>query len=159
MKLVLTFTSRFSPRGSFILISIHGEMESIHMNTCFAKADVNSIGPFQSPSQGLKAFLLAAQWQVPLLFVKKAKLAEITTYCHSLSLAVVRCHSLPFIVPLVAARCHSLSFVVTHCHSLPLDLSHICLFINSLLQQRYFKVVCRYFKVMFYKCLLCKISK
>ena len=60
MKLVLAFSLRFSPRGSFILISIHGEMGSIHMNTCFAKSDINSIGPFQSPSQDLKAFLLAA---------------------------------------------------------------------------------------------------
>ena len=61
MNLVLTFSLRFSPRGSFILINIHGEyMGSIHFNTCWAKSVINSIGPFQSPTQGLKPFFLAA---------------------------------------------------------------------------------------------------
>ena len=52
------------------------------------------------------------------------------TYCYLfwfvLSLAVIRCHSLPFFVtrchslavPLVVTRCHSLSLVVIRCHSL-----------------------------------------
>ena len=45
---------------------------------------------------------------------KKRKLAEITTYCHSLSPVITRC----------TTRCHSLSLVVIRCHSLyhPLSL-------------------------------------
>ena len=46
--------------------------------------------------------------------------------CHSLSLVVplvairctTRCHSLSHVVPLVVTRCHSLSLVVIRCHSL-----------------------------------------
>ena len=34
--------------------------------------------------------------------------------CRSLSFVVIRCHSLPLVVPLVVIRC------TTHCHSLPL---------------------------------------
>ena len=48
-----------------------------------------------------------------------------TTRCHSLSLVVIRCHSLY----------HSLSFAVTRCttrcHSLSLDEPLVCLFINN----------------------------
>ena len=48
------------------------------------------------------------------------------TRCHSLSLFVICCHSLSFVVPLVVSRCHSLSLVgplvvtrfTTCCHSL-----------------------------------------
>ena len=82
-----------------------------------------------------------------------------TTWCYSLSLIVIccnslsfvvtrcttRCHSLSFVVPLIVIRCHSLSFVVTRCHSLyhslPLvvircyslsrDVPLVCLFIND----------------------------
>ena len=39
------------------------------------------------------------------------------TRCHSLSFAVIRCHSLSLDVPLVVIRCHSLSLVVTRCTS------------------------------------------
>ena len=68
---------------------------------------------------------------------------------HSLSLFVIRCHSLLFVVtryhslyyslslvvPLVVTRCttrcHFLSFVVTRCHSLSLYVPLACLFIND----------------------------
>ena len=61
------------------------------------------------------------------------------TRCHSLSLIVIRCHSLyhslSLVVPLAVIRCHSLSFVVTRCttrcHSLSLDVLLDCLFIND----------------------------
>ena len=45
------------------------------------------------------------------------------TYFHSLSLAVICCHSLSFF----ATRCHllySLSFIVTRCHSLSFAITH-----------------------------------
>ena len=58
---------------------------------------------------------------------------------HSLSLVVIRCHSLyhslSFVVTRCTTRCHSLSFVVTRCttrcHSLSLDVQLVCLFIND----------------------------
>ena len=43
------------------------------------------------------------------------------TRCHSLSFAVIRCHSLY----------HSSSFVVILCHWLSLDVPLVCLFIND----------------------------
>ena len=83
------------------------------------------------------------------LIWEKEKLAEMVTRCHSLSLFVICCHSLSFVVPLVVTRCHSLSLVVplvvirchslsfvvtrctTRCHSLSLDVLLVCLFIND----------------------------
>ena len=54
---------------------------------------------------------------------------------HSLSLAVIHCHFLSLVVPLVAIRCHSLyqslSLLVIHCHSLSLSVPLVCLFIND----------------------------
>ena len=35
---------------------------------------------------------------------------------HSLSLIIIRCHSLSLVVPLAVTRCHSLSFVFICCH-------------------------------------------
>ena len=55
------------------------------------------------------------------------------TYFHSLSLAVICCHSLSFF----ATRCHllySLSFIVTRCHSLSFVVPLVCLFTNGRLQ-------------------------
>ena len=50
--------------------------------------------------------------------------ARCTTRCHSLSLVVIRCHSLYHSLSFVVTRCHSLSFVVplavTRSHSLSL---------------------------------------
>ena len=67
---------------------------------------------FKGPIQCLKSSSQGAQWQAPVLFEKKEKLAEMITRCHSLddslSLIVIYCHSLY----------HSLSFIVTRCHSL-----------------------------------------
>ena len=80
---------------------------------------------FKGPLQGLKSSPQGAQWQAPLLFEKKEKLAGMvtrcTTRCHSLSLVVILCHSLS----LVVIRCHSLY------HSLSLDVPLVCLFIND----------------------------
>ena len=65
-----------------------------------------------------------------ILSRKKRKLAEITTHCHSFSLAVIRCYSL--YRPLY----YSVSLVVplffTRCHTLSLDVSLVCFFINDL---------------------------
>ena len=85
---------------------------------------LTSIVSLQGHLQCLKS-LQGAQWQVPLLFEKKGKLAKMTICCHSLSffvtycrhfllLVVTRCYSLS----LVVIRCHSLSLVVICCHSL-----------------------------------------
>ena len=44
------------------------------------------------------------------------------TLCHSLSLVIIYCHSMPFVVALVIIRCHSFPFLftccTTHCHLL-----------------------------------------
>ena len=54
------------------------------------------------------------------LIRKKAKLAEITTGCYSLSLVVTRCttrcHSLLFVVTCCTTRCQFLSLVITRYH-------------------------------------------
>ena len=56
-----------------------------------------------------------------LSYLKKRKISR---NGHSLSLVVIRCHSLYHSLSLVVIRCHSLyhslSFVVTRCHSLSL---------------------------------------
>ena len=86
---------------------------------------LNSIIPLHCLPQGLKSFLQIAQRQVPFLFGKKGKLAEMTTLCHSVLFVVTRCLSLSLVVPLLVTSCttfcrslyHSLSFVVTRCHS------------------------------------------
>ena len=56
----------------------------------------------------------------------------VVTCCHLLSLF---CHSLSPVVPLVVIRCHSLSLVVllvvNRCHSLSLDVLLVCLFISD----------------------------
>ena len=70
---------------------------------------------FKGPLQGLKSSPQGAQWQAPLLFEKKEKLAEMVTRC--------------------TTRCHSFSLVVIRCHlmyqSLSLDVPLVCLFIND----------------------------
>ena len=60
----------------------------------------------------------------------------VITRCHSLSFVVpLFCHSLATVVPFVVTRCHSLLLVVTlctiRCHSLSIDLPLVCLFIND----------------------------
>ena len=78
------------------------------------------------------------------LITRCRSLSLIVIFCYSLSFvifSVIRCHSLLFVVtvPLVvtpyATRHHLLSFVVTccttRCHSLSLDVSLVCLFIND----------------------------
>ena len=59
----------------------------------------------------------------------------VVTRYHSLSLILIRCHSLYYSLSLVAirctTRCHSLSLVVTRCHSLSLDVPLVCVFIND----------------------------
>ena len=48
-------------------------------------------------------------------------LAVTVTYCHLLSLTIIRCHSLTVVVPLIVifvTRCYSLPLVVTRCHSM-----------------------------------------
>ena len=93
---------------------------------------LTSIVSLQGHLQCLKS-LQGAQWQVPLLFEKKGKLAKMTICCHSLSffvtycrhfllLVVTSCHSLSaffircYLLSLVVIRCHLSSFVVTRCH-------------------------------------------
>ena len=70
----------------------------------------------------LKEFSLRCLVVASSLIWKKEKLAEMVTRCHSLSLVLICCHSLSFVIPLVVTRCHSLSSVVTcyttRCHSL-----------------------------------------
>ena len=86
------------------------------------------------------AILHSLKCTVPLSFVR------CTTCCHLLSLIVIGCNSLPFVVTRCTTRCHSLSLVVTRCtthchslslvftrcHSLSLDVPLVCFFINDL---------------------------
>ena len=85
----------------------------------------NSIGLLQRSSSTFKEFSSECLVEASSLIWKKEKLAETVTRCHSLY------HSLS----LVLIRCHSLSFVVTRCttrfHSLSLDVLLVCLFIND----------------------------
>ena len=104
----------------------------------------------QDPLQCLKT-LQSAQWQVSLLFEKKGKLAKMATRCHShslslvvtrhsLSLVVIYCHSLPFVVTRCLSLYHSLSFVVTRttrCHLFSLDF-----FTRLLFYKRFAFVLC-----------------
>ena len=68
-----------------------------------------------------KEFSLGCLMVVSSHIIKKGKLAEMDTRCHSLY------YSLSLVVPLVVTRCitrcHSLSFIVTRCHSLYYSLS------------------------------------
>ena len=59
---------------------------------------------------------------------KKGKSVKMTTRCHSLSLVVICCHSLSFVV----TRCHLLSLVVIPCHSLSFVVTR-CLLLYHLL--------------------------
>ena len=63
-------------------------------------------------------------------FILKRKITMfyLLSFAVVVSLAVIRCHSLLFVV----TGCHSLSLVVTRCHSLSLDVPVACLFINDL---------------------------
>ena len=90
-----------------------------------------------------------------LSYSKKGKLAKMMAHCHSFSLVVARCLSLPLVAPLAVTRCHllyhSLPFVdtyfhalspavplvVTRCHQLSLNVPLVCLFINNLSQAQY----------------------
>ena len=60
---------------------------------------------------------------------KKRKLIDTVTHCHSMSLVVIRWHSLSLTASLVVTRC------ATRCtnryHSLSLDVSFVCHFIND----------------------------
>ena len=53
------------------------------------------------------------------------------TCCHSLSFIVICCHSLSFVATRCTTFCHSLSLVAIRCHSLLLDVNVVCLFIND----------------------------
>ena len=72
---------------------------------------LNSIGRLQRSSSRFKGFSLGCLVVGFSLIWKKEKLAEMVTRSHSLSLVVIRCHSLY--------------------HSLSLDVPLVCLFIND----------------------------
>ena len=65
-------------------------------------------------SSMFKESLQGAQWQVPLLFVKKEnqpKRPLVITRCNSLSIVVTRCHSLSLVVIRYHSVCHSSIFL------------------------------------------------
>ena len=68
----------------------------------------------------LFAFICCTTRCDPLSSVITRCITRCITHCDSLSLVVIRCHSLSLVVPHVVTRCHSLSFFVTRCHSLSL---------------------------------------
>lgn len=72
---------------------------------------LHSTVSFKSSPQDLKSSLQRILWQVPLLFVKKSKSVEMTTFSHSLSIVV--------------------NFSTTRGHSRSLDVSLVCLFLND----------------------------
>ena len=100
---------------------------------------LTSIVSLQDPLQSLKSLFRVHSGRF-LCYSKKRKISQND---HSLSLVVIRCHSLynslSLVVPLIVIRCHSFSLVVsfvvtcctTRCHLLSLDVSLVCLFIND----------------------------
>ena len=88
---------------------------------------LTSIFSLQDPLQCLKS-LFGVHSASFLSYLKKGKLAKMTTHCHSVSLVFICCHSLPFavtcchslslVVRLHVIRFHSLSIVVTRCNSM-----------------------------------------
>ena len=59
-------------------------------------------------------------------FLSYSKKRKISQNNHSLSLVIIRCHSLSFVVTR-----HLLSFVVIRCHSLPLVVTHLSFYKRS----------------------------
>ena len=85
-----------------------------------------------------KYTILITKKRVGLLQRSYSRFKEFSLGClvvarngHSLSVVVIRCHSLSFVVPLVVTRCHSLSLVVPlvviRYHSLSHSLSLVVL--------------------------------
>ena len=125
-----------------------------------------------------KYTILITKKRVGLLQRSYSRFKEFSLGClvvarngHSLSIVVIRCHSLSFVVPLVVIRCHSLSlfsFVVnrwtTRCHWLYYSLSFVVIYCTTRCHSLSFVFTCSttrcqstYHLSIFLKTIYCKL--
>ena len=127
-KFLKLFVSQTRKLSRFLLLTVNISPQGLVFT-------LNSIVSLQDPPQCLRSLFSVHSGRV-LSHQRKRKISQND---HSLSLVVIRCHSLSLVVPLdvtrCTTRCHPLSFVVICCHSLyhllSLDVSLFCLFIND----------------------------
>ena len=127
-KFLKLFVSQTRKLSRFLLLTVNISPQGLVFT-------LNSIVSLQDPPQCLRSLFSVHSDRV-LSHQRKRKISQND---HSLSLVVIRCHSLSLVVPpdvtRCTTRCHPLSFVVICCHSLyhllSLDVSLFCLFIND----------------------------